>query len=1197
MKKKFVAGLLTLGLVASLGVACNKTGSETEDGIVLVDFNATQTLEAADIGDLYELRRMVADEDGKEYVLSYEVKDSTGKLVSVVANTFEVTDLGGYTITYTVTVADGDVRTSVVTLPARDGDGPSILLGTLAAGEVNKEYVLPEIQFVDLSEITQSSVKVYFVDTELTEIALTEKDGKYSFLPTQGGTYRLSVTATDAAGNKTKREAEFSIEAILVGEVFNPSSAIADTKISFEHEAFSYGNNVAKEFVSAKDNDDEIYGGSYVRASATDTGSKWGKVVLTPRFDASAYASYDFINVWVYVESTASMKTSVLFLANAENQPLLSENITPNQWTLVSIDRAKFFEILPNSLYFISAKFTGEVTGIRIGEVLAVNNATVTVSAPADCRLNGESAELEFTVTATPANTECEVTVTNAAGEEQAVVALGNGKYKATVSALGDYTIKASAINGKYGVATKKFSVLDPNRIVVNGEYADTLGLGEKLTVYGANVMRNDEVTSEQVTVKVYVQDGENWVDVSSAVADGKYKPTEEGKIKVEYTFETFAPITYEIAVFDYSEIFDPSSEKAASQVSFGTNNNVYQGTEKVFVTADENTDETYGGAYLSATPTNPNAWGNLFIAPTFDVEIYEQRYDAVKAWVYIVASDNKAVNALFAYNNCTISVTTNQWVQVTIPMDAYVASVKTGTPVFVAINYNGTGVQGVRIGEVVAVNNVEFAISEPNGVILNGESTDVTFSVTATPSDTDYTVIVKNSAGEEQTVVALGNGNYKVTVSALGDYTISVTATDGKVGVAEKQFTVVESTRIVVEGEYEETYGKGDELELLTANVMRGETITGEQVTVKVYAKDGESWVDMSSAIVAGTYKLTEEGKIKVEYTFGTLAPITYEIAVCDYSVIFQPESMDADQVAFSTNNTVYQNAEKVFVTAEENTDTTYGGAYLSVTATNRIAWGNLWIIPKYTAEDYARFDVVKAWVYVVSEDNAEVSATFAMNKYTQTLTPNQWVQVTIPMSTYTASLATGTPVFIALNYDSSKTAITGVRIGEISAENIEEENDPSCFFNPASVNAFGQISTTGSAVNNNNVVINVVPGSESEVYNGAYVEVKAKVAPSSNQWCNILLTPNHNLESYSEYTTLKVWIYLEASYEFAAAGVSFADGKISKTAATNTWQQIDIDVATYMANHANYFVGCNFKADKWGFTAIRIGEITAVK
>ena len=125
----------------------------------------------------------------------------------------------------------------------------------------------------------------------------------------------------------------------------------------------------------------------------------------------------------------------------------------------------------------------------------------------------------------------------------------------------------------------------------------------------------------------------------------------------------------------------------------------------------------------------------------------------------------------------------------------------------------------------------------------------------------------------------------------------------------------------------------------------------------------------------------------------------------------------------------------------------------------------------------------------------------------------------------------------------------------------------------------------------------MNVVAGSEDAVYNGAYVEVKAKKAPSSNQWCNIFLTPNNAIESYSEYTTFKVWIYLEASYEFASAGVAFLNGQHSATAPTNTWCQIEIDVAKYMENSAGYFVGCNFNAGKWGFTAIRIGEITAVK
>ena len=68
-------------------------------------------------------------------------------------------------------------------MPTRDGDGPSILFDALAAGEVGKEYVLPEVTIVDLSEIKEQSVKVYLVGTELTEIILTEKDAVRSASP------------------------------------------------------------------------------------------------------------------------------------------------------------------------------------------------------------------------------------------------------------------------------------------------------------------------------------------------------------------------------------------------------------------------------------------------------------------------------------------------------------------------------------------------------------------------------------------------------------------------------------------------------------------------------------------------------------------------------------------------------------------------------------------------------------------------------------------------------------------------------------------------------------------------------------------------------------------------------------------------------------------------------------------------------
>ncbi|MBQ4054030.1 MAG: hypothetical protein IJD33_06795, partial [Clostridia bacterium] len=301
MKKKLIAVLfvvfaMLMSLTCFMGCVAMKE-------IKLVDFDATKTEEAVKIGETYELRRLVKDEDGNEYSLSYEVKDSKGKTVSVVANCFEITDKDGYTITYTVTIAENDVRTSVVTLPTRDGDGPAIIFDAPAVGAFGVEYVLPEISFEDLSEIEETSIKVYFVGDDLSEVALTKSDGKYKFLPTQEGTYRLSVYAKDVEGNETTRNADFIVETILAGEVFNPASAVASTNIIFNGVGFAYGNNVGEEYISANDNTDETYSGSYMRASAVNHSDVWGNITIKPRLASSEYDSYDVINVWVYVEA------------------------------------------------------------------------------------------------------------------------------------------------------------------------------------------------------------------------------------------------------------------------------------------------------------------------------------------------------------------------------------------------------------------------------------------------------------------------------------------------------------------------------------------------------------------------------------------------------------------------------------------------------------------------------------------------------------------------------------------------------------------------------------------------------------------------------------------------------------------------------------------------------------------------------
>ena len=1028
MKNKLIVLLLTIVLVATFGVACTNIDT-TPTSIKLVNFEATQTEEAICYGELYELRRVVTDENGNEYLLSYEVKDSTGANVSVIANCFEATDLGGYTITYSVEISEDDVRTSVVTLPVYDAEGPSIFVGELEAGEVDKLYVLPEITFNDLSTIEEKSVKVYLVGDELSEITLTENAGVYSFTPSQEGTYRLSVYAKDAAGNESTYTKDFFVETILVGEVLNPVSSKALSQVSFgtSTDVFS---GATKEIVTAEENNDAIYGGSYMRMVATNPNGAWGNIMLSPRYEASAYAEYSLISVWVYVESTDMLPINVLFFNDAE----LTQAVNANEWTLVTLPADKFFTQIAAGNYFIAIRYNDKTTALRVGEILAVNPAELTISNIEDGVLEGESVNVEFTVSANPADTQYNVLVKNANGEALEVTALGEGKYQVTLNALGEYTVTVNATNGKHGSASASFAVVEPNRIVVDGTYASATGMGKEFTLLGALVQRGESVTEEQVTVKLYSLVGEEWVDITAQVADGKYTPATEGKLKVEYTCGEIAPVVYEIEVLDYSVVFDPSLEIAGDQIMFGLNNTVYQYAEKVFVTAEENIDETYGGAYFVATATNKIGWGNLWIFPRYTANEYSD-WDLVLAWVYVVSDNNNTASASFANGHYSEVIKVNEWVQVAIPMASYIQSLDENVQVFIGVNYKNTGISAVRVGDIKAINSAELAIATTEETVLDGASVNVEFTVTATPAEAEYSVVVTSPSGAKLQAVALGEGKYQVVASEVGEYTVEAIALGNYYAKANASFAVVESLRLIVDGEYAKTTGFGKQLTIIPAHVQRGENPTEEQVTIKLYSLVGEEWVDVTAEIADGKYTPATEGKLKVEYTFEGVDAITYEIAVVDPTIVFDPASSTAAS-QISANQRAFNygpNATFTFVSDEDNNDATYGGAYVKVGTTVALSstklWGNVLISPTSDLNSYSEYTTLYAWIYIEGV-SASATVTFFNATVTKTLATNQWVAVDFAVADF---IANGSNPFYGSNFFTDKWGITGVCFGKI--------------------------------------------------------------------------------------------------------------------------------------------------------------------
>ena len=145
MKKKTIA-IAAMLLAASLCFGLAACGS----GVSLKDFPA-ETEETAELGSVYELRTQVEGEDGTTYRLSSQVVTQDGGAVPVFENSFDVSDVSGYTITYTALISDTETQQSVVTLSVTDNTAPVININKPDDGIVNTEYRLPEISVSDLA--------------------------------------------------------------------------------------------------------------------------------------------------------------------------------------------------------------------------------------------------------------------------------------------------------------------------------------------------------------------------------------------------------------------------------------------------------------------------------------------------------------------------------------------------------------------------------------------------------------------------------------------------------------------------------------------------------------------------------------------------------------------------------------------------------------------------------------------------------------------------------------------------------------------------------------------------------------------------------------------------------------------------------------------------------------------------------------
>ncbi len=1210
MKRKFTVTILiaVLALAAVFVTACGGK----ESGVTLVDFPPTATEEAQKLGSVYQLRRTVSDEDGNEYNLTAEVKTSAGAVVSDVINaSFELTDIGGYTITYTVTVAEGDVRTSVVTVPCYDDTPPVINIGTPADGVVGELYTLPAITFSDLDAVSERSVTVYLVaaDGGLTEVkGLTETEGTYTFKPTAAGTYRISAYAKDSSGNEVTRTSDFIVDILLEGEVFNPEYSGARDQLS-TNKAMS--TNI--EFVPAEDNDDETYGGAYWLVEPTDT-DDWVNTFLTPRLDVSEYAKYDVITFWLYIESTGTPGDLQIYLLNDTDS---KQSVRSLEWVCVELDVDTFVANI-GTQYFYALKY-GTLTGVRIGEVMGRYNASFEVTDPVVGTIDGEilaeatPAEVTFRVTETPEGLPYNVTVTN--DETGAVVdtfTAEDGDYTYSIATPGDYTLSVSPAEAVYyGGVTKQFTVIRDPRIEVEDDYPTVVEANVPMDLYGAQVISSGSPTADEVVRKIYSYVDDEWVDVTADAEGDAYTPETVGRIKVEYTFGELDAVTYEIAVAGRGEIFDPAYEDARSQLVLSQT-----AAKPTFVSDAENEDTTYGGAYWNIAYSGD--WCNVNLLPRLDWSEYE-KYDVITFWVYVgYEGDARFDVAMFNDGSHVQNVRTNTWTLCEVDIDKFISNAN--SQYFCAHNFR-SGTHTLRIGEITAKTAADVAVTGVDAGMIVGGSADVSFDVTTTPADLPFAVTVTDPSGAAVAVSTEGN-TVSFTATAAGDYSYTVvTNTADYYGAASGTINVAAGNVILTDGSYADITEVGQPFTLLDATAYVSGEAQATEPERKLFIKtaaDGD-WTDITASVQNNAYTPAAAGiQLKVTYTYAGLEDLEYIVNVAMPNEVFNPAAVYAGDM-ISTSGGAFNGTVRTFVSDADNTDETYGGAYVQFTIPGT-DWADISITPVFDREAYAGYDYITVWLYIgqkAGETDGVVALPFGNSNYhKRKIMTGEWTRIVLVKGYDGMTGTTADNVFHTGYVSGNSTASDSfnfakfltaswaaqtafVRVGEITGHTFDESNESTVtVFDPSADNvaaSVGQNVTSGTI--NTTDAVNPAP-------EGGYSGAVVQWTPPASGWANFYLRPTTGVPAdYAGYARLKVWMYIDttagtpADFEF----LMYNDARARQKVKTDTWVEVTLDAGLYFdyvqskgnGNSGNpYFIS----QTGWNGASVYFGTMTAV-
>ena len=637
MKRKLLfPAALMLAVTLCFGLAAC---GEEEDAFALKDFPA-ETTETAELGSVYSLKTDVEAADGATYRLSAEVLTKDGGAVAVFDNRFDVTDVSGYTITYTV-VTTRDVPQSVVTLNVTDNTAPEIAINRPDAGVLNEEYCLPAFTVTDLAESSPDvSVALNFVNgAEKEEISLTKREGRYYFKPEKLGSYEFAVTASKSNGKSRTVTRTFVVDQpVLAGEVFSPEVLDPASQISF---VAAGGVPTERLVVGTGTSEDGAYTGKYLSVDGSDIGNNlWVDIHLTPRQGIESYADFDTVEFWVYFVMTGeNAKVGILGGSTGATDPLLRE-FAGNTWAKISVDAATFFDKIDSARLF-TVNFNNATSGnhaglteVRIGTVMAkyAFESEVTVNAPATTMGAYSSvtltADTDIAFTAEIKNAEGDTQQCNV--EENVVTAsLPVGSYTYTLTSADDLYV--GSVTGTFTVECNTQIVLPED---VTGTALTQFTIPEaKITVDGKEVSG----TTAKHTAVFTPAYGDA---VVSNITEAIFTPASSGTLVITYTYEGAVSKTLEVPIAKAENNTGALLDMRTADVLA----NVRTNNTETAVTYDADNDQLV----WKSTVGSSTGWRSLYV--DFGVtaaELTERNIDYISVDVYYKTTEQATADVV----------------------------------------------------------------------------------------------------------------------------------------------------------------------------------------------------------------------------------------------------------------------------------------------------------------------------------------------------------------------------------------------------------------------------------------------------------------------------------------------------------------------------------------------------------------------